>query len=170
MIDFCSNPVLRFRFICNKYQCLLTICFIFGNILLSVKPKGILLWFFPIHFGASNVFRSISDSLWNCLSDFFLVETLNLRFINDSFQICRFFGILKFDRLLTICMILSVIEDEQRYNVKNSPSGGLLQTVVNNLFCSLFWYIVVSKNLMLLLEHLKSNLFYRTTIIKFNKL
>ena len=63
MIDFCSNPVLRFRFICNKCQYLLTICFIFGNILLSVKPKGILLWFFPIHFGDSNVFRSISDSL-----------------------------------------------------------------------------------------------------------
>ena len=63
MIDFCSNPVLRLRFICNKCQYLLTICFIFGNILLSVKPKGILLWFFPIHFGDSNVFRSISDSL-----------------------------------------------------------------------------------------------------------
>ena len=35
----CSNAVLRFEFICNKCQCLLIICFTFGNFLLYVVIK-----------------------------------------------------------------------------------------------------------------------------------
>ena len=38
----CANAVLRFEFICNKCQCLVIICFEFGNVLLYVVIKGIL--------------------------------------------------------------------------------------------------------------------------------
>ena len=38
----CSNAVLGFEFICNKCQCLLIICFTFGNDLLYVITKGVL--------------------------------------------------------------------------------------------------------------------------------
>ena len=41
----------------------------------------------------------------------------------------------------------------------------MVQTVVNNFFCSFFIYIVVSKNLMLLLKHLKSNLFVEQQLL-----
>ena len=49
MRGYCSNAVLRFEFICNKCQCLLIICFIFGSALL-------------FDFGFSNASVSISDN------------------------------------------------------------------------------------------------------------
>ena len=38
----CSNAVLRFEFICTQCQCLLIMCFKFGNVLLYVVIKGFL--------------------------------------------------------------------------------------------------------------------------------
>ena len=35
MTGFCSSAVLKFEFICNKWQCLLMICFTFDNALLN---------------------------------------------------------------------------------------------------------------------------------------
>ena len=57
-----SNAVLRFEFICNKCQCLLIICFTFGNVLLYVAIKGILSLSFSFYFGVSNASLSISDN------------------------------------------------------------------------------------------------------------
>ena len=42
MIGSCSNVVLIFEFICNKFQCLLIICFTFRKVLLYVITKGTL--------------------------------------------------------------------------------------------------------------------------------
>ena len=114
MIYSCSNTVLIFRFICNKCQCFLTICFIFGNTLLFVQPKGILFYSFLLTCNVSKVFSLCCVQFLIVAEIFYLsfflgVKTLNPRFINDFFKICRFFGTLKFERLLTICVILSVI-------------------------------------------------------------
>ena len=57
-----SSAVRRFEFICNKYQCLLIICFTFGNALLHVITKGIIFLFFSFDFGVSNAYLSISDN------------------------------------------------------------------------------------------------------------
>ena len=46
MTGTCSNAVLRFEFICNKFQCLIIICFAFDNVLLYVITKGILFYLF----------------------------------------------------------------------------------------------------------------------------
>ena len=75
MLGSCLNPVLRFKFICNKCQCLLIICFIFGNVLLYVITKGILFWSFSNNLGASNRFHSISELLKFFIKKSF-IETL----------------------------------------------------------------------------------------------
>ena len=62
MIGSYSNVVLRFEFICNKRQCLLIICFTFGNVLLYVITKGILFGSFSIDFDAGSVSLSIPDN------------------------------------------------------------------------------------------------------------
>ena len=51
-----------------------------------LRQKGILFWSFSFDCGACNVFL-ISDSRWNSESRSF---TLKPRFINDSFNTCRF--------------------------------------------------------------------------------
>ena len=58
----CSNAVPRFEFICNKCQCLLIICFKFGNVLLCVVIKGILFLSFSFDFGVSDASLSISHN------------------------------------------------------------------------------------------------------------
>ena len=47
MICSCSNVVLRFEFICNKFQGLLVICFTFSKVFLYVKTRG---FFFDLFF------------------------------------------------------------------------------------------------------------------------
>ena len=81
MIDL--NKVLRFEFICNKYQCSLIICFTFHNVS-YVKRKGILFCSFSFNFGTSDGFFLIIGSLWNsasifCFCFFFFVKTLTYK-------------------------------------------------------------------------------------------
>ena len=71
-IGSCSNAVLRFEFICVKLECVLVICFTFGNVLLYDITKGIIFWSFDFFWSyaicASNAFLSISDGRWNSIS------------------------------------------------------------------------------------------------------
>ena len=82
LIGSCSNSVIRFKFICNKCQCLLFICFTFGNVLLCYDK------IYSFDSGASNASLSISDNRWNIVSTIF---SLKPQFINDFFNTCRFF-------------------------------------------------------------------------------
>ena len=87
MIGSSSHAVLRFEFICNKWQSLSVICFTFGNVFFCVITKGILFRSFSFAFRASNASLSIFDSCWNSVSRNL---PLKPRFINYLFSTRRF--------------------------------------------------------------------------------